>query len=46
VLNLVSGRRIELADSLEDALDDVGSWTGLKNALQVVVAPVLKYKIL
>ena len=46
MLNVVPGRRIELAHSLEDVLDDVGSWTGLENALQVVIAPVIKDLVL
>jgi hypothetical protein len=46
VSNFVPGRRIELTQSLEDAPDDVGSWTGLENALQVVIAPVNKHLVL
>jgi hypothetical protein len=46
VLNVVPGSPIELAHSLEDALDDVRSWTGLENALHVVIAPVNKHVVL
>jgi hypothetical protein len=46
VLDFVLGRRIELANSLEDALDDVGSGTGLKSTLMVVVTPVNKPLVL
>ena len=40
VLDLVPGCRIELANSLEDALDDFRSGNGLKNTLVVEIAPV------
>src|SRR6266576_342016 len=46
ILDFVPRRCIELAHSLEDALDDVGSRSGLENALQVVVAPVNKHRVL
>jgi hypothetical protein len=46
VLDFVPGRRIELTNSLEDALDDVGSGTGLKSTLMVVIVPVNKPLVL
>jgi hypothetical protein len=46
VFDFVPGRCIELRHSLEDALRDVGSRTGLENALHVVAAPVRKRLVL
>jgi len=46
MLDLVPGRRIQLAHFLEDALDDVCSGTGLVNILQVIIAPVTKRLVL
>jgi len=46
VFDFIPGCHIELAYSLEDALDDVWSGTGLKNALQVVIAPMTKHLVL
>ena len=40
VLYFVTGCSIDLANSLEDALGDVGSGSGLKGTLMVVISPV------
>ena len=42
MLDFIPRCRIELKHTLENALDDVESWTGLENVLQAVIAPLHK----
>ena len=46
VFDFVPGRRIELTNPFEDALDGVRLGTGLKSTLMVVIAPVNKPLVL
>jgi hypothetical protein len=46
MLDFVPRRRIELAYSLKHAFDDIGSRSGLENALHVVVGPMNKHLVL
>ena len=46
MLDFIPGRRIELRQSLENALRSFESGTGLVNALLVIIVPVSKHIIL